>query len=106
MKYSPLGTTIGIQIVPDPDRHLVQMNVSDQGPGVVAGDKDKLFQKFFRAYKSSTRSTAGTGLGLAIVKALEELQGGDIWVQGQLGCGSTFSFTPPQTSAKLIVALD
>jgi signal transduction histidine kinase len=106
IKYSPRGTSIGIQMVPDPDRHLVQINVSDEGPGVVAGDKDKLFQNFFRAYNSSTRSTAGTGLGLAIAKALVELQGGDIWVQSQPGEGSTFSFTLPQTSANLTVEQD
>ena len=56
----------------------------------------RLFDKFYRADNSLTRSTAGTGLGLAIAKALVELHGGEIWVESTLRAGSVFSFTIPK----------
>ena len=84
-----------IEIISLPDRNFVQINIRDHGPGVTEEDKEKLFQKFFRADNSTTRSTPGTGLGLAIAKALVELQGGEIWIRSQMGEGSTFSFTLP-----------
>ena len=99
VKYSPPGSSVDIEITSLPDRNFVQVNIRDHGPGVA--DEDKLFQKFFRADNSTTRSTAGTGLGLAIAKALVELQGGELWVKSQCGQGSTFCFSVPRGSVPI-----
>jgi signal transduction histidine kinase/CheY-like chemotaxis protein len=67
--------------------------ISDSGPGVPEGKKDKLFQSFSQLDASTTRRHGGTGLGLAISKKLVELMGGRIWVDSEPGPGATFIFT-------------
>lgn len=98
LKYSPNGSSIGVSIEGQRDSFL-KISVEDQGPGISEPDMQNLFQKFFRVDNSTTRSATGTGLGLAISKALVELHGGDIWVESEPGCGSTFSFTLPKERA-------
>ena len=98
VKYSPHGSSVDIELISLPDRNFVQVNIRDYGPGVADEDKEKLFQKNFRADNSTTWSTSGTGLGLAITKALVELQGGKIWVESEWEKGSTFCFTVPNRS--------
>ena len=97
IKYSPSGSPIYINATTDVDLDsLVRVSIRDEGPGIATGDADKVFEKFYRADNSTTRSTAGTGLGLAITKALVELHGGTIWVESEIGKGSTFIFTLPK----------
>ena len=64
--------------------------VRDTGPGISAADQAKLFQEFQQADNSMTRKKEGTGLGLAISKRIIEMHGGRIWVELQIGRGSTF----------------
>ena len=95
VKYAPAGSGIAIRVDAN-GGGLVKISVEDHGPGISGPDMENLFQKFFRVDNSTTRSAAGTGLGLAISKALVELHGGSIWVESELGRGSTFSFTIPK----------
>ena len=95
VKYAPTGSGIWVHIDNRGDGPL-KVSVKDHGSGISGPDMENLFQKFFRVDNSTTRSAAGTGLGLAISKALVELHGGKIWVESELGRGSTFSFTIPK----------
>ena len=64
--------------------------VRDTGPGISAADQARLFQEFQQADNSNTRKKEGTGLGLAISKRIIEMHGGRIWMESEVGQGSTF----------------
>jgi len=71
----------------------LKITVADNGIGMSPGQKQCLFQSFQQAESSTSRKFGGTGLGLAISKGIVEMMGGRIWVESELGKGSTFSFT-------------
>ena len=71
------------------------VSVRDTGPGISTADQAKLFQEFQQADNAITKKKGGTGLGLAISKRIIEMHGGKIWVELQLGQGSTFAFKLP-----------
>ena len=72
-----------------------ELSVRDTGPGISAADQAKLFQEFQQAENPKTRKKEGTGLGLAISKRIIEMHGGQIWIESQVGQGSTFFVTLP-----------
>jgi signal transduction histidine kinase len=69
--------------------------VQDSGPGIGSGDRVRIFDEFQQADSSTTRRKGGTGLGLSIAKRIVEMHRGRIWVESDLGKGSTFFFTIP-----------
>ena len=73
--------------------HRLQVSVRDTGVGIPPDRVDLIFESFSQADTSTTRKFGGTGLGLSITKHLVELMDGRIWVESQVGEGSTFHFT-------------
>jgi CheY-like chemotaxis protein len=86
---------VTLQIGYDSDAELLSAAVQDSGPGIEAGRRSQLFQRFSQVDGSSTRTFGGTGLGLAICKGLIEAMGGEIGVDTEIGRGSRFWFEVP-----------
>lgn len=92
IKYSKKGT---IQCGYKKGEHQIQFYIKDQGIGISNLAKSKIFDRFFQADASLNKNYEGVGLGLSITKAYIELMGGKIWVESEVGKGSTFYFTLP-----------
>ena len=92
VKYTPEGGRIGVHATLDNGN--VQIAVSDTGVGIAPEDQEAVFEEF-RQVGDEARKREGTGLGLALARRFVELHGGKIWVESELGQGSTFTFTLP-----------
>src|SRR6266480_3692769 len=77
------------------DGESLMYRVSDTGIGIPKDEVENVFAEFRQVDAAITREYGGTGLGLSITKRLVELHGGRIWVESELGKGSTFFFTVP-----------
>jgi len=94
VKYSPEGTTVTLWARKENDGWTA-VKVSDEGYGIPAQHLSRIFERFYRADVSRSRSAGGTGLGLAIVKHLTERAGGTVSVESSEGKGSSFTVTLP-----------
>jgi signal transduction histidine kinase len=92
LRYAPEGTG-QVVLSLEQTQNGVKLTVSDNGPGIPAGDLPRVFDRFWRGDKSRARSTGGAGLGLAITKQLIAMHGGEIGVESAVEKGSTFWFT-------------
>lgn len=93
LKYTPAGGWVKVRGGTDQGRVIVE--VQDSGIGIPREALPRLFSKFFRVKSPDTEGIPGTGLGLAIVKSIIEMHGGQVWVESELGRGSTFGFALP-----------
>ena len=92
-KYTESGKIV-IGLTGNPK--VVQLRVQDTGDGIPADAIPHLFEKFYRADNSSTREIGGTGLGLYLAKEIVKLYDGRIWVESEVGKGSTFYINLPR----------
>jgi signal transduction histidine kinase len=93
IKYTLENGDISIKACVDDDKALV--SVTDTGIGIPPEERDKIFDRFYQVEDSLTRQHGGIGLGLAIAKSFVELCHGHIWVESEVGKGSTFTFELP-----------
>jgi signal transduction histidine kinase len=100
VKYSDTIKEIAVRV--RRDRHLAIVEIADRGVGVAAADRDRIFDRFYRA--SSALHRPGFGLGLPIVRELVQAHGGRVDVTSVPGAGSTFRISLPQANPPVIAA--
>ncbi len=93
IKYTPQHGKISVRMKLVDDYMLFE--VQDTGIGIAPIDQSRLFEKFYRGGQREAREQKGSGLGLAIVKSIAERHGGKVWLESQLGKGSTFFLNVP-----------
>ena len=92
LKYTPADAAV--VIAARERRGEVVVSVADRGPGIPAGDEERIFTKFYRA--TTDRRVGGVGLGLAICRAIVGAHGGRIWAESREGGGAVFRLALPQ----------
>ena len=95
IKYGSKGGRVVVGGNARPDGKA-EMWVQDDGPGIPAEARERVFERFYRVDRARSRETGGTGLGLSIVKHIVQAHGGEVWLKSQLGSGTTFFFTLPR----------
>ena len=96
VKFTPEGGSVDVSAAKVNGE--VRVAVADTGPGLAADDQERIFEEFQQT-ETGIEQREGTGLGLALSKRFVELHGGRIWVDSELGTGSTFVFTLPAGSS-------
>jgi len=93
VRYSPAGAEVTLEA--EPGGKETCCSVRDSGPGIPPEHLAHIFERFYRVEPSRNRQSGGAGLGLAIARALVMAQGGNITVDSEPGCGTTFRFCLP-----------
>ncbi len=98
LKFTPNNGKVVVRLSARAGKAVVE--VVDSGIGIEKKHLPHLFQKFYQVDSSATRQFGGTGLGLDICKSIVEKHGGRVWVQSEVGLGSTFGFEVPVKHAE------
>ncbi|NIO69671.1 MAG: histidine kinase, partial [Anaerolineae bacterium] len=101
-KCSPVGGRISIRATAYDRREFGEsavgyllVSITDSGGGIAPEDQSKVFDRFYQAERPLIAGLGETGVGLSIVKALVDAHGGRIWVESEMGVGSTFNYILP-----------
>ena len=97
VKFTPAGGRIDVTAVYS-DNHFIEIKVSDSGIGMTPELKNKLFMISEKTSRNGTEGELSTGLGLLLCKEFIEKHNGKIWVESEVGTGSIFHFTIPESS--------
>jgi signal transduction histidine kinase len=100
LQYVPEGGYIKVEAYRREKGVLVA--VKDDGPGVLADDLPRLFERFWRADPARRRATGGSGLGLSIARTIVEAHGGRIWAEETAGGGLTVRFSLPVSAERVV----
>ena len=92
LKFTPEGGRIDVSA--RLQNGVAEVSVTDTGVGIAPEDQEAVFEEF-RQVGTADKKVEGTGLGLALSRKFIELHGGRIWVESEVGKGSTFTFTLP-----------
>jgi signal transduction histidine kinase len=95
VKFTPTGGEVDVSVTRVNGE--VRVSVADTGPGIAPEDRERIFEEFQQS-ETGIGLREGTGLGLALSKRFVELHGGRIWLESELGHGSTFTFALPGRS--------
>jgi signal transduction histidine kinase len=90
-KYAPVTEPIYIHL--QSNQNSIRLIIKDQGPGIAANDKNKVFEKFYRVGAESTRTTKGSGLGLYLCKKIATFHNATIQLTSNTPTGSIFTVT-------------
>ena len=101
-KYGPDGQEIRVGV--EADSHRVVFSVEDQGSGIPAGERKRIWSRFYRMSRDRESSVAGTGIGLAVVRDLVRLHGGRAWVEDGERGGALFRIELPAASDPEVTA--
>ena len=102
---SPAGSEISLKANcevdgQDPKSRRLLVAVTDSGGGIAPQDQPRVFDRFYRAEKALIAGLGETGVGMSIIKALVEAHQGQVWVESEMGRGSTFVFALPFITAE------
>jgi diguanylate cyclase (GGDEF)-like protein/putative nucleotidyltransferase with HDIG domain len=95
VKFTPDGGQIGLEVVGDSQREMIDITVWDTGIGIAKEDIARLFQPFVQLDSKLSRQYEGTGLGLALVDRLTKMHGGSVVLESEVGKGSRFIVSIP-----------
>ncbi len=97
VRYGPEGSRVAVatELVDEGAQAVVEISVTDEGPGIAEPERDRIFERFYRVDSARSRETGGTGLGLSIVKHVAAGHGGEATVWSAEGTGSTFTVRLP-----------
>jgi signal transduction histidine kinase len=94
VKYGPAGQTVTVGL--DRQDARVRVRVDDEGPGIPAGERERIWDPFIRCKRDANSAVAGSGIGLAVVRELVTLQGGRAWSEAAPGGGARFVLDLPE----------
>lgn len=92
LKFSSEGGIVKVLMKPDPKAGVLEVSVTDGGPGIQAEDLPYIFERFYQGSTKTKHATPGSGLGLALAKKVVEAHGGRIWIESEAMKGTTVRF--------------
>lgn len=101
IRFTPEDGTVTVRAARRADG-MLELAVSDTGPGIGPQERERVFERFYRADRSRERSHGHSGLGLAIVREIAEAHGGAVRLESEPGRGTTFVLTIPETRDRAV----
>src|SRR5690606_35631330 len=93
LKYTPRGGSVTVRA--DADDTQLRVEVADTGIGIAPEERERVFERFYRAQDQRVEQITGTGIGLSLARELARIHGGDITVDSEMNKGSVFTLTAP-----------